>query len=106
MSKPDLLKYINKVKARIRRLGLDPTRLSISNRKDKKYMYELPNNKKIHFGAYGLNDYVMYLHDGNPEANIRRKAYQSRHEKVMLKNGVKAIDVKFSPAWFSWHVLW
>lgn len=106
MSKSDLFPYLNKVKARTKRLDLNPDKLSISNRRDKKYMYELDDGKKVHFGSYGLNDYVMYLHNKDPEANQHRKSYRARHSKIMLRNNIKAIDVKYSPAWFSWHLLW
>jgi hypothetical protein len=37
---------------------------------------------------------------------VRRRSYRIRHGSIKLKNGRRAIDVKYSPAWFSWHFLW
>jgi hypothetical protein len=105
MSKPDLYDYVNKVKARIRKMGLNPNKLSISNRTGKKYMYEMEDGKKIHFGAHGLKDYVMYLADKDPQAAQHRKAYRARHGVLKSGNEI-AYQVKYSPAWFSWHALW
>lgn len=34
-----------------------------SSRKDKKYMLITPENKKFHFGAYGMSDYTIHKDD-------------------------------------------
>lgn len=36
----------------------------------------------------------------------RRKRYIKRHSAIINKNGMHAIDIKYSPAWFSLHYLW
>jgi hypothetical protein len=36
----------------------------------------------------------------------RRIAYRKRHGAIRLADGRRAVDVKYSPAWFSWHYLW
>ena len=36
----------------------------------------------------------------------RRRNYRTRHAAVKLKNGKRSIDTKYSPAWFSYHLLW
>ena len=43
------------------------------------------------------------LDHNDPE---RRRRYRQRHSAIKLKNGKRAIDVKYSPAWFSYHYLW
>jgi len=45
-----------------------------STRKDKKYMAVLPDDKKIHFGAKGYEDYTMH-HDEK-----RKENYLKRHK--------------------------
>lgn len=36
----------------------------------------------------------------------RRRNYRARHEGVRTSRGRRAIDVPYSPAWFSYHYLW
>ena len=40
---------------------------------------------------------------GDPK---RRDAYRKRHAGIIKKDGTRAIDKKYSPAWFSYHYLW
>ena len=35
----------------------------------------------------------------------RRKRYRTRHANIMVGNK-RAIDIKYSPAWFSYYYLW
>lgn len=36
----------------------------------------------------------------------RRKNYRARHAGAHNKDGKRSIDVRYSPAWFSYHFLW
>lgn len=49
--------------------------LKESTRKGKKYSITLPDNKIVHFGAIGYEDYTMH-HDDK-----RKDRYISRHKK-------------------------
>lgn len=64
-----------------------------SSRKDKKYMVLDPNDKLIHFGQRGYEDFTAH---GDP---ARLRAFKSRNAK--WKDAPK-----WSPAWLSYHLLW
>ena len=66
--------------------------IKISNRKDKKYMI-LHNNKWIHFGQFGYEDFTKH-NDEN-----RRQLFLKRNNKWKLKD-------KYSPAYLSYFLLW
>jgi hypothetical protein len=36
----------------------------------------------------------------------RRDNYRKRHGGLVCKNGERCIDIKYSPAWFSYYYLW
>ena len=58
MSKELLNSYINKVKARAKRHGLNPDQIKISNRVGKKFVYyDEETGRKIHFGSLENKDY-------------------------------------------------
>jgi hypothetical protein len=71
-----------------------------STRKDKKWMTITPNGRIVHWGCPYMEDYTQH-HDKQ-----RRKMYRSRHRGILLKDGSRAIDKKWSPAWLSYHVTW
>lgn len=71
-----------------------------STRKDKKFMTKDPDGKIVHFGARGYEDFTQH------KDLERRENYRKRHSKILLKDGTRAIDKKFSPAWLSYNVLW
>ncbi len=71
-----------------------------STRPSKKWMTITPDNKKVHWGDPNMQDYTQH-HDKN-----RRKNYRSRHAGILLKDGTRAIDKKWSPAWLSYYVTW
>ena len=73
--------------------------LKKSTRKGKKYSVEYLG-KTIHFGAKGMSDFTIH------KDNARRDRYRARHGKIRLKDGRLAYEVKGTPAYFSWHVLW
>ena len=89
---------LNKVRNIADNLGLD-CEIYISNRKNKKYdcIYD---NKKISFGDSRYQDYLDHHN------RRRRLNYRKRHSKIYTKNGTKAIDIPYSPAFLSYYLLW
>jgi hypothetical protein len=88
---------------------------TVSSNKTKKYTAHLPSGKNVHFGARGYQHYkdqVPKKLGGGKWSNKdhldpkRRKNYRARHAGVINKDGKRAIDVKYSPAWFSYYFLW
>ncbi len=90
---------LTEVKKKLRDLKIPYQYAELSKRPDKKIMIRI-NNKTIHFGS---KDSQTYLEQKNDE---KRNAYIARHSKIYLKDGTRAIDAKYSPAWLSYHVLW
>jgi hypothetical protein len=75
--------------------------LSYSPIKTKKYRVVLPNNKKIDFGAYGYNDYLIYNQKISEDlADIHKKAYIARHSVNEDFNDVN------SPSFWALNLLW
>jgi len=87
----ELKKYSNfdEVKKIGKKYGIND--VLISTRKDKKYMI-IHNNKKIHFGAFGMEDATKHY---DP---IRIKNFKTR-------NASWKDAPKYSPAWLSYHGL-
>jgi hypothetical protein len=71
-----------------------------STRKDKKWMSKLPDGKIVHWGDPNMEDYTEHKNDK------RREAYRKRAEGILLKDGTRAIDKKYSPAWFAYYITW
>lgn len=71
-----------------------------SNRGDKKLMLICEGGKIVHFGLCGSHTYL------EGASSAKRAAYRARHSNIILKNGKRAIDVKYSPAYLSYHLLW
>lgn len=87
--------------ARVKALtyGLNPDLLKSST----KYPYKLEyihDGKIIRFGHRQFQDYLVH---GD---NIRRAHYIKRHGAILNANDRPAYMVRYSPAWFSYHVLW
>ena len=85
-------KKLNKLKVPYDSVTLSPN--------PKKKIRVVINGKSVDFGAQGS---VTFL-EGSTEK--KKNAYIARHSKKLLKDGRRAIDVMYSPAWFSMHVLW
>ena len=71
--------------------------LKKSPRKEKKWMIELDNGKKVHFGATGYSDYTKHKdHD-------RMKRYEARHKKRENwgKSGISTAG--FWSKWLLWN---
>jgi hypothetical protein len=71
-----------------------------STRKDKKWMITTPKGKKVHWGHPTMKDYTQH------RSLKRRSNYRKRHAGILLKDGSRAIDKKWSPAWLSYYVTW
>lgn len=80
-----------------------------------KYTAILPNGKRVSFGARGYQHYKDSVPKNkgggiwsseNHLDEARRASYHARHGALRCKNGVRCIEVEYSPAWFSYHFLW
>src|SRR4051812_25925508 len=67
---------------------------------NKKWMTITPEGRKVHWGDPHMKDYTQHHN------KKRRSNYKKRHAGIRLKNGSRAIDKKWSPAWLSYHVTW
>lgn len=82
---------------------------------NKKYTAILPNGKKVHFGHTAYEHYKdsvprnlgggIWSHKDHMNKD-RRRNYRKRHGGMSCKDGRRCIDVRYSPAWFSYHYLW
>ena len=91
--------FLNKVEEKMRQLRIPFESIELSNRPDKRIKVVIDGNT-IHFGS----KHGFTFLDGASEET--RNHYRARHSKLMLRDGRRAIDVKYSPAYLSWHVLW
>ena len=80
-------------------IKLGATDLKVSTRKGKKYMVKY-NDKWVHFGASGYQDYTQHRDEK------RRENFRKRHSAIKLKDGRLAYKVKGTPSYFSWYLLW
>lgn len=100
----------------------DMTKIEFYPGKDKKYTAKIPseiynkyrktNHKSdvyISFGAKGyqqykdlIGDYSEYDHGDKK----RREAYRARHSKIKNKSGDYVYKIPFTPAFFSYYLLW
>jgi hypothetical protein len=71
-----------------------------STRKNKKWMTITPDGKKVHWGHPTMKDFTKH------KSLKRRSNYRKRHAGILLKDGTRAIDKKWSPAWLSYYVTW
>lgn len=85
---------------RSKRVGSTKITYWPSTSKNKKWMTITPDGRKVHWGDKSMKDYTQH-HDKK-----RRSNYRKRHSGIRLKNGSRAIDKKWSPAWLSYHVTW
>lgn len=70
--------------------------MGFSTRKSKKYMIkgEFTNDKWIHFGDINYQDYTLHRDEDRRGKFLKRNAHW-----------IEDYD-KYSPAWFSYHLLW
>ncbi len=81
----------------------------------KKYTAHLPNGRVVHFGDTRYEHYKDSVpkslgggiwSKANHLDPKRRKNYRKRHGAAVCKNGERCVDVRYSPAWFSYYFLW
>lgn len=78
---------------------------------NKKYRAVLADGSGVEFGSSKYQHYEdrtplkLYSHLDHKD-KIRRYNYRQRHGAIMTKTGIPAINVKYSPAWFSYYYLW
>lgn len=90
----DITEYTKK---RAKELGVE-VRPSVNSKK-KVDVFDLDGKRIASIGAQGYMDYGKYLEkEGEAYANVRRKAYKSRH--------IKNRTVKGSNGWWSDNLLW
>lgn len=90
-------------------------RFEVPKKGKHKYVAILPNGKRVRFGHRDYEHYKdqvpkrqgggRWSHKDHGDAK-RRKSYRARHGGLKCKDGRRCIDVKYSPAWFSYHYLW
>ena len=97
--------YLDLVKKQANKLGISYADIRVSSRPDKKFML-LHDGKWTHFGNRGSKDFFIHKYDRNPKANEIRDNYRKRHSKILLKDGTRAIDKPYSPAYLSYYLLW
>jgi hypothetical protein len=71
-------------------------KISLSTKKEKKYMVVTPDGKIVHFGQMGYEDYTKHKN------KTRRKKYLKRSRRI--KGNWK--KNKYSPNNLSIHLLW
>ena len=81
----------------------------------KKYSAILKNGRRVSFGDRRYQHYqdsVPVEMGGGIWSSLdhhdedRRRKYQQRHSGVKTSDGERAISVRYSPAWFSYYLLW
>lgn len=72
----------------------DDVEIKLSTKKDKKYMILNPNNNKwVHFGQMGYEDYTKHND-------------KDRRDNFLLRNKKWENKPEYSPAFLSYHLLW
>lgn len=71
-----------------------------STRPGKKWMTKTPDGKIVHWGHPTMKDFTQH------KSLKRRSNYRKRHAGILLKDGTRAIDKKWSPSWLSYHLTW
>jgi len=89
-----------KNKSFTKKIGSRTIKYQKSSRKDKKWMTKRPDGRIVHWGHPKMQDYTQH-HDKK-----RRKSFRKRMSGIRLKNGSKAIDVPWSPAFLAYYVTW
>lgn len=87
----------------------------VKGKRTHKYTAILPDGSKVHFGHSSYEHYKdsvpvsqgggIWSHKNHLDKE-RRRLYRIRHGNMLCKNGIRCIDIKYSPAWFSYYLLW
>ena len=65
-----------------------------------KKLYVVYKGEEIHFGARGMEDFLIHK---DPK---RRERYRKRHSAIRLKNGKLAYMDKNQPSYYAYRILW
>ena len=93
---------LNKIKSRATALNIPFKDIRESRRKGKKIEIELVTpvgTSIVHFGADGSQTFI------EGASKEKRDSYRARHAKVMIA-GMPAYQLRYTPAFLSWHLLW
>ena len=66
-------------------------------------------NRRVNFGDKRYEQYhdKIGLYSNLDHNDKQRRAnYRKRHSAIRKRDGRRAIDVKYTRAWFSYHYLW
>ena len=74
--------------------------LEYSSRKNNKYMVQLPDGKKIHFGSPKYEDFLIHKDEN------RRDKYRARAMKIKNKQGELTYTNPESPNFWAINLLW
>jgi hypothetical protein len=97
-------KLINYVEKRLKTLRIRYNFLGPSLKTNKKLRLAYTDaDGKLRSVDFGDKNSITYA-EHKDEA--KRAAYIARHSKIFLKDGRRAIDVQYTPAWASFALLW
>jgi hypothetical protein len=77
--------------------------LKVSSITDKRFSIISPEGKKINFGQFPYSGQGTFIDHQN---EALKNAWFSRHSKILLKDGSKAINNKESPSYYASRILW
>jgi len=77
--------------------------LEVSSAKDKRFSIISPSGKKINFGQFPYSGQGTFIDHQN---EALKNGWFSRHSKILLKDGSKAINNKESPSYYASRILW
>lgn len=100
---PQTTTLINKVEKKLKELKVPYLSLGPSERKGKKLQITMAIDDKMKTIHFGDINSITWIESRDEK---KRAAYIARHSKIILKDGTRAIDKKYSPAWFSMKLLW
>lgn len=93
-----------KVRRKAKDLNIPFLTIAASSKPEKKLMIALIKDngkiKEVHFGAKNSTTFI------EGASQQKRESYRARHSKILLRDGRRAIDEKYSNAWLSWNLLW
>lgn len=109
----DINKYLTAKKEHMRygvkQIRAPVKKLNVSTRKHKKYVVELNNGKKIHFGDRRYDHYKDRHGDFSMKDHhdpVRRAYYLARATKIKDKNGKLTMNNPMSPNFYAIRMLW
>jgi hypothetical protein len=95
--------YLRLAQRAAQRFGYNPKKIDWSDKAGKKLMIQTPGGLKVHFGAVGHGDWLLYKLKGESEyADKKRRAYLARATRI---KGDWHSD-KYSPNNLAINVLW